>query len=116
MFQLELYIGQWNKEGHKRVEIIGADNKKQITYVFAGTLTGDFLSPQLVYKGTTSRCLPTVQFPSDWDITYTEHHWSNEQTMIHYEQKILLPYIAKKKKELKLQDSQRALVIYDQYR
>ena len=30
------------KEGSKRVDIVGSDDKKQITCVFAGTLTGDF--------------------------------------------------------------------------
>ena len=45
-------VGSWTmeKEGSKRVEIIGVDDKRQITAVFAGFLTGDF---QLIYKGTT---------------------------------------------------------------
>ena len=37
------------KEGQKRVEIIAADDRRQITAVFAGSLTGDFLPPQLIY-------------------------------------------------------------------
>ena len=53
------------KVGTKRVPIIAADDKRQITVVFAGTLTGSFLPPQLIYKGTTKRCLPTIKFPSD---------------------------------------------------
>ena len=93
--------GYWimEKEGSKRVDIVGADDKRQITCVLAGILTGNFLPPQLIYLGTTHRCLPTVPFPFDWDITHTKNHWSNKQTMIHYVQKILLPYIAKKKKK-----------------
>ena len=55
------------KEGTKRVPII-ADDKHQITAVFAGTLTGSFLPPQLIHKGTTKQCLPTVKFPNDWHI------------------------------------------------
>ena len=50
------------EEGAKRVEVIAADDNRQITAVFAGTLCGDFLPPQLIYKGTTHRCLPTVVF------------------------------------------------------
>lgn len=42
------------KEGAERVEIVGVDDKCQITVVFAGSLTGDFLPPQLIYKGTTN--------------------------------------------------------------
>ena len=38
------------KEGAKRVEIAGVDDKRQITAVFAGSQTGDFLPPQLIYK------------------------------------------------------------------
>ena len=110
--------GSWTmeKEGSKRVEIVAADDKRQITAVLAGTLSGEFLPPQLIYKGTTSRCLPTIKFPDDWDITQTENHWSNEQTMIRYLTKILLPYIIKKRKEMKLRDDYRALAILDQFK
>lgn len=40
-------VSSWTmeKEGSKRVEIAGIDDKRQITAVFAGTLIGDFLSP-----------------------------------------------------------------------
>ena len=50
------------KEGQKRVEIVAADNRRQITAVFAGSLTIDFLPPQLIYKGSTERCLPPTRF------------------------------------------------------
>ena len=46
------------KEGAKRVEITAADDKRQITAIFAGSLSGDFLPPQHIYKGTTTS-LPT---------------------------------------------------------
>ena len=38
-------VGSWTmaKEGSKRVEIVAVDDKHQITAVFAGILTGDFL-------------------------------------------------------------------------
>lgn len=46
-------VGSWTmeKEGSKRVEIVAIDDKRQITAVFAGSLTGDFLPPQLIYTG-----------------------------------------------------------------
>ena len=65
------------KEGSKRVEIVGVDDKRQITAVFAGSLAGDFLPPQLIYKGTTNRCHLTVQFPAKWHITH--NLWENEK-------------------------------------
>ena len=55
----------------------------------------DFLPPQLVYQGKTSKRL---SFPSDWDFTYTENHWSNETTMVDYIEKILVPYIERKRR------------------
>lgn len=110
-------VGSWtmDKEGSKRVEIAGVDDKRQITAVFAGSLTGDFLPPQLIYKGTTQRCLPTVQFPSGWHITCSENHWSNESTMKAYIEKILLPYVRDKREELKLAADYPALVIFDKF-
>ncbi len=60
-------VSSWTmaKEGSKRVEIAGIDDKRQITAVFAGTLASEFLPPQLIYKGKTPRCLPNVEFPKD---------------------------------------------------
>ena len=107
-------VGSWTmeKEGAKRVEIAGVDDKRQITAVFAGSLTGDFLPPQLIYKGTTHRCLPTLSFPPDWHITFSENHWSNESTMKLYVEKIIVPYMIE---ELKLNASYPALVIFDHF-
>ena len=78
--------GSWTmeKEGSKKVEIAGIDDKHQITAVFTGSLTEDFLPPQLIYKGTTQRCLPTIQFPPNWHVAHSENHWSNESTMKAY--------------------------------
>ena len=107
-------LGSWTmeKEGSKRVEIAGVDDKRKITTVFAGSLAGDFLPPQLIYKGTTQRCLPTIQFPPDWHVTHCENHWSNESMMKAYIERILLPYLREKRKQLKLRANYTALVIF----
>ena len=60
---------QMAKEGSKRVEISGIDDKCQITAVFAATLDGSFLPIQLIYCGKSHACLPPTKFPSDWHIT-----------------------------------------------
>lgn len=71
------------KRGTKRVEISAKDDKRQITAVFACSLSGTFLPAQVIYQGTTPRCLPSsVIFPSDWHITQTANHWSTEATML----------------------------------
>ena len=97
-------VSSWTMapRGSKRVEIIGKDDKCQITGVYGCSLSGDFLPVQLIYQGKTKKCLPSVTFPSDWNITFSENHWSNESTMIEYITQLLLPYIDRKKKELKI--------------
>ena len=49
-------VSNWTveKEGAKHVKIKGLDDKRQITAVFGGTITGEFLPLQLVYQGKTS--------------------------------------------------------------
>jgi len=54
-------------------------------------------------------CLPSVDFPVDWHITFTHNYWANESTVKDYIIKIIVPHITNKKKELKLPLDQRAL-------
>jgi len=44
-------VSDWTMEkvGAKRVEIVGANDKRQITAVLAGTISEEFLPPQLIY-------------------------------------------------------------------
>ena len=81
------------KEGAKRIEIIGASDKRQITAVFCCSLIGDFLPIQLIYGGKTERCHPKFEFPGDWHITHSMKHWSNEETMLQYVREIIVPYV-----------------------
>ena len=53
------------EEGSKRVEIAGKDDKRQLTAVLAGSMSGKFLPPQLIYQGKAMRCLPRYDFPAD---------------------------------------------------
>ncbi len=105
------------KKGTKRVEIAATDDKRQITGVFGCSVAGDFLPLQLVYKGTTPRCLPkNVDFPKDWDLAYSANHWSNEATMKDYVNHVILPYVSQKRKELGLSSKQAAIVIFDYFK
>ena len=65
----------------KIVPIAADDHKREITAVMAVTVTGKYLKPQLLNKGTTTICHLTVEFPSGWDIWHSANHWSNEETM-----------------------------------
>ena len=79
-------VSSWTmqSEGAKKVEIVAKDDKRQITVVIAGSLKGDILPLQIIYQGKTPRCLPSVKFPSNWHITFSENHWSNEDTIYDY--------------------------------
>ena len=111
-------VSDWTmaEEGAKRVELVGKDVKRQLTAVFAGSMSGEFLPPQLVYQGKTTRCLPHYDFPSDWHITFSANHWSNEDTMKEYIAYIILPYIHKKREELKLASDYPALLTFDNFK
>ena len=74
-------VSNWTMEvkGAKRVEIVGSDDKRQLT-----------------------ACLPKAKVSDGWNVTHTQNHWSNEQTMMIYLQAILVPYIEKTRVELNL--------------
>jgi len=63
---------------------------------------GDFLPVQLVYKGTTTKFLPSFSFPPKWHFTSTHNHWCNEDTVVDYISKIIFTYLQEKKAVLKL--------------
>ena len=76
-------VSSWTmeEEGSKRIEMIGKDDKRQLTVLFAGSLSGDLLPIQIIYQRKSSRCLPKFNFPDKWHVTYTANHWANENTM-----------------------------------
>ena len=103
-------------KGSQQVEIMGISNKHQITAVFYGALTGELLPPQLIYQGKTSVCLPRYSFPDNWHVTCTPNRWSNEDTMKEYIEHIIIQYVDRKCKELKLSSDQPALAIFDVFK
>ena len=75
-----------------------------------------FLAPQLIYSGSTSKSLPrNVIFPSEWHVTTTPTHWSNENTMLEYIDKVIHPYVKEKREELHLDSDFPALVLFDHF-
>ena len=103
------------KEGSKRVEIVGKDDKRQITAVLGCSMSGSILPFQLIYEGKTPRCFPNVEFPKDWDITCNPTHWSNETTMLSYLEKIVFPYVSQKRVTLGLPMDYPALLLFDNF-
>ena len=106
----------WTMErrGEHRVEMVGVNNKRQITEVFCGNALGEFLPLQLIYKGKSSRCHPRYEFPSDWNITHSPKYWSTEDTTLQYIDNIILPYVAKVRDDVGADTA--ALVIMDNFK
>uniref|UniRef100_A0A8W8P487 DDE-1 domain-containing protein n=1 Tax=Magallana gigas TaxID=29159 RepID=A0A8W8P487_MAGGI len=102
-------------EGTQRVPIIGLDDKRQVTVVFAGTLSGDFLAPQVIYQGNTSACHPEYDFPLAWNITHSPN-WANTDTQMEYSSRVLVPHMDKTKKKLGLPNTQKSLCIFGVFR
>ena len=75
-------------------------------------MSGQFLPKQLIYQGTTDRCLPKgVEFPDDWDVTYIVNNWSNESKAIQHLQTVVFPYIKKRKVKLQLPENRKAIAV-----
>ena len=111
-------VSNWTQEvkGTKRVEIAGTDDKRQTTATLTVTASGGMLPAQIIYGGKTPACLPSVEFPKGWHITFTPNHWANEDTMVAYLYNILLPYVTSTRKNLQLSDTFPALVLFDHFK
>ena len=109
-----------DQKGKQRVELLALDDKRQITALVCGSLSGNLLPFQLIYQGKTAACLPKFELPQDWHVTCTTNHWSNEEKTIEYIQLVLMPYIRDKRKELSLPDNFPvnfpALVLFDVFK
>lgn len=105
-----------DSKGQQRVEIAAMNDKRQMTVVVCGSLSGNLLPFQLIYQGKTAASLPKVEFPKEWHVTATENHWSNEEKTKEYIKLIILPYVEKKQKELGLPTTFPALVLFDAFK
>lgn len=103
-----------DKRGSKRVEVAGVGDKRMITVTFAGTMVGDFLSPQVIYQGKTNRCHPRFNFPYNWSITHSPKHWANEQTIFEYVEHVIIPYVTSMREYF--EPDTPALAIYDNFK
>ena len=105
-----------DKQGKRRVEMIGLKDKRQITAVFCATIQGDFLPIQLIFKGKTSRCHPKFSFPEWWHITHSPKRWSNEETMLQYIASSYYFALHSENKGMLGDDSLSALVLMDNFK
>ena len=67
----------------------------------------------MIYQGKTVGCHPKITFPAKWNVTHSENHWSTEETMIEYLEKVIIPYVVETRERLDLADDHPALAIFD---
>ena len=65
------------EQGSKRVDVAGANDKRQITAVFCGSLVGDFLPVQVIYQGKPHAAI----LSSNFRLTWTSHTLRNTGQM-----------------------------------
>ena len=111
-------VSDWTMEaeGAKRGEVFGKDDKRQFTAVLAGSMSGEFLPPQVIYQGKIPRCLLQHQFPPGWHKTYSTNHWSNKDTIKECIEHIILPSIDDKRKALNLSSDYPAILTFDNFK
>ena len=124
--ELALYLDQtgirifpsntWTMEwqGIKHVELSGTKDKRMFTAVFSRSLVSDICPVQLIYQGTTARCHPHYESPPHWDVTHSKKHWSNEETMNHYIDNIIVLYINANRENF--EDETPAVIITDDFK
>ena len=70
-------------------------------------MTGKFLPIKLIYEGKTPRCLPRFDFPADFNVTFSDNHWSNTEKSIELFKKVIFPYLKQAKANLSIQKNKR---------
>ena len=101
------------KRGATAVHLVGKGKTKQITGTFAISQSGDFLPIQLIDEGKTPRCLPQVDFPVEFNVTFTDIHWSNEEKVIEVLEEIIFPYFKSLKQSMNLPADQKSMLLFD---
>ena len=115
---VKLLLSQsWTMEeqGSTRVEIIGINDKRQITPTLAGSMSGELLPFQLLYQGKTTCCHPPYSYPFEFDVWHTPNHLANEETTLRFITNIILPYVKAVRAKNNTPD-QGALVIFDVFK
>ena len=92
--------------------IKGPTDKRNIILNFVISLAGEFLPMQIIYAGKTTAChLCGVTFPLGFCISRNPKHWSSEEETLKLVNKIIHPYLVKKRAEVNLAEDQKALVV-----
>ena len=103
----------FNPKSAKTMPIKGINDKRQINATFIVSMTRKFLPIQHIYGGKMHRCVPKFDLPADFNVTFSDNHWSNSEKSIELFQKIIFPYLKQAKANLKYPKEQMSLIIMD---
>ena len=84
-----------------------------MTVLLSCTMSGFLLPPHLIYCGKTNKYHPNITFPPGWDIHHSENHWSTEDTMLHFIESVLVPYVQSTRERLGLEKDHFAVALFD---
>jgi hypothetical protein len=84
-------------KGAKQVLSLGKEDKRQFTVLGSAATDGVLLPLQVVFKGKTGQVLPNnsaavIAALEGWHLTHSANHWSTQETMRSFVQKVLHPY------------------------
>ena len=96
--------------------IKGIDDKRQIIAAFTVSMSGKFLPIQLVYEGKTPRSRPRFDFPANFNVSFSDSHWSNTEKSIELFEKVIFPYLKQAKASLKYPKEKMSLIIMDTFK
>ena len=72
---------------------------------------------QIIYGGKTTASQPRgFRFPKEFCLSQNPKHWSNEQETLKLIDEVINPYVVRKRVELKLAETQKALVVWDVFK
>ena len=77
---------------------------------------GEFLPVQVIYEGKTPRCLPSYTFHENFNIGFSNNHWSNNEKAISFFKKVLFPYFKNVHETKGYPNEQMSLVIMDTFK
>jgi hypothetical protein len=88
-------------KGAKQVLSLGKEDKRQFTVLGSVAADGVLLPFQVVFQGKTRQVLPknaatVIAVSEGWHFTHSANHWSTQETMRSFVQKVLHPYFEEK--------------------
>ena len=108
--------GKYNLKGAKAVPIKGIDYNRRTTATFTVSVTGKLIAIQLIYEGKSPICLPRFDFLADFNVTFSDNHWSNMKKSNELFEKVIFLYLKQAKASLKYRKEQMSLIIIDTFK